>query len=247
MIVVDAVWEKRNLGVTCTEFKVESGDTIEAVKSALSESEQEYNVLKLPAGEPGLLFEIAELGYKFIETSINVTHDLKEVNLTGVQKRMLDSAEYTLMDESDVELLFSEIRKNIFVTDRIYIDPHFMPEQAANRYVGWITDEMQRGAEIFNLIYKNERIGFFTFKKISDGVYFPFLAGIYTDYAKWGMGMNLLYKTIVEARKRKAKMISTYISTNNKSVVNTHLALNYKFNEFSYVFVKHADICSLSI
>jgi len=239
MKIIDAVWEKRNLDVTCTEFNIEAGDTIDVVQNAIKESEQQYNVLKIPAGESEFLFAATNLGYTFIETSINVTHDLKEVPLTSIQRRMVDGADYTLMDNSDIEMLFKEIRKNIFTTDRIAIDPHFSLEQAANRYVGWISDELGRDCDVYNLIYKDQKIGFFTFKEIEDRVYFPFLAGIYENYTKWGMGMALLYKTIVEARTKNAKSISTCISKNNKSVFNAHQALNYRFSKFSYVYVKH--------
>lgn len=71
------------------------------------------------------MFLLKELGYTYVESSINVVHDLKEIRLNPLQQRVMDSISYSQMNNKDIDELFNEIKKGIFTTDRIYIDPYF--------------------------------------------------------------------------------------------------------------------------
>ena len=50
-----------------------------------------------------------------------------------------------------------ELRSGLFDTDRVYLDPYFTKEQASNRYVNWIKDEMSRTTELFIIKYKENK------------------------------------------------------------------------------------------
>jgi hypothetical protein len=241
MKIVDAFWEKRNLGVTCQEVIIEDDDTAGTVKTEISDVNAEYIVVKVPAGKTDVMFLLSELGYRFIECAFHLTHDLKRhaLSVTGPVKRLLTAVEYCPMEKADFDLLFMEIKKGLFNTDRIFLDPCFTKEQAANRYVGWISDEFARGADLYKLIYKDKPIGFFTFKDLGDGVYYPFLAGIYEEYKQGGIGLSTLYYPIIEAIKRGGKQIDTYISTNNVIIVRNHVLLNFVFQKTQYIYIKH--------
>ena len=138
MKVIDAIWEKRNLGVDCREIKIEKDDTIEEIKRELPQNESQYTVVKVPSGKFDVMFLLQEMGYTYVESSINLTHDLKDIKLNPIQQRIMDSLSYSMMGKEDIEELFCEIKKGVFSTDRIYIDPHFNHEQATNRYINWI-------------------------------------------------------------------------------------------------------------
>lgn len=239
MKVTNATWEKRNLGVNCNEIKIEMSDTVDFIKKELPLNETQYTVVKLPSGKFDVMFLLKELGYTYIESSINLVHDLKEIRLNPLQKRVMDSISYSKMNDKDVDELFAEIQKGIFTTDRIYIDPYFTHEQAANRYINWISDEIDKGCNIFKLTYKNDSIGFFTFKDIGNNTCYPFLAGMYKDYLKSGLGISTIEKPLKEAIKENYKKISTYVSFNNLKILNVHILLGFKLNNVYDVFVKH--------
>ncbi|MDR1732839.1 MAG: hypothetical protein LBR61_12175, partial [Synergistaceae bacterium] len=124
-------------------------------------------------------------------------------------------------------------------TDRVYLDPAFSPKQAANRYIGWIGDEIERGCDLYKLIYKDQSIGFFTFKDLGEGVYFPFLSGMYSGFKQGGLGLGTAYYPVIETKKRDGKQTSSYISSNNVSTVKNHVFLKYYFDDINYVYVKH--------
>ena len=237
--IVDAFWEKRNLGVCCHEIEIELGDEADFLKKELPLNEAAYTVVKVPSNKFDVMFLLQELGYTYIESSINLVHDLKEIRLNPLQQRIMDSVSYSTMTDKDIDHVFREIRKGIFTTDRIYIDPYFSHEQAANRYVNWIGDELERGCKIFKLTYKNDSVGFFTFKDMGNGVCYPFLAGMYEKYLNSGLGICTIEKPLKHAIKMNYKKYSTFISSNNTSTFSAHVALNFSFRKIYHVYIKH--------
>lgn len=239
MKIIDAYWEKRNLGVTTVEVEIEKEDTIKEIETALRNLDGEYLVVRIPAGKMVAMFLVSQMGFDFVESSIHVTHDLKNIELNGIQKRLIDSVNYSPMNSDDIEELFVEIRNGMFESDRISLDPYFSADQTAKRYIGWIKDELERDTELFKLAYKDNTFGFFTFKSIGEGIYYPFLAGIYKQYRKSGLGISIAYKPLCEAVRRKGKMVSTQISTNNGNTVKIHSIMGFEFREIHYVYIRH--------
>jgi hypothetical protein len=239
--IVDAFWEKRNLGVDCVEVVIEAADMAAEVKSGVARLVTQYLVVKVPAGGADIMFCLSELGFAFIEASIHITRKVAYLELSGIQKRVADSVSYALMQESDLLVLWDELRKGMHDTDRICLDPYFTKEQSANRYIGWIQDEVARGADVFKLIYKSQSIGYFTMKSLGGGVYYPFLAGMYASHRNSGLGFNIAYKPLCEIATRGGLSVSTRISANNGNVVRLYASLGFRFDEFTYVYIKHYD------
>jgi hypothetical protein len=239
--IVDAVWERRNLGVACVEVTIERTDTKAEVENELARLATQYLVVKVPAGRSDLMFCLSEMGFSFIEASIHITRKVAHLELSGIQKRLADSVSYAPMQESDMQMLWNELRNGMYDTDRICLDPHFTKEQAADRYIGWIQDEVARDADVYKLVYRNQSIGYFTLKDLGDGVYYPFLAGMYQSHRNSGLGFNAAYKPMCEIRARGGTSVSTYISTNNGRAVRLHATMGFRFDEIAYVYIKHFD------
>lgn len=240
MKIIDATWEKRNLGVTCVEATIEPADTLAGIRQQLAEATAQYMVVKLPAGRADAMFALSELGYTFIEAGIHVTWKVVPLELSGLQRRMADSTGHVLMNDADKQVLWSELRKGIHDTDRVALDPHFARERAAERYVGWIQDELARGTDVYKLTYKDQAIGYFTMKHLGDGVYYPFLGGMYESHQSSGMGFLVAYKPMCEVAARGGRSISTHISTNNDRAIRIHVSLGFSFGQVTYVYVKHS-------
>ena len=239
MKVIDAFWEKRNLGVDTVEFIVEKNDSREEVSRIIRASEKDYNTVKLPGERSDLNSLMNELGYTYIETSFHLTHNLRVPVMNPIQKRMTDCVSYAKMDNDDIDYLFAEIAKGMFTTDRIALNPRFGIETANKRYINWIKDELQRGTELFKLVYKNDATGFFTFKETEKGVYYPFLAGMYEKYSKSGLGINIVLKPLIEAGERSGRMCSTYVVSNNLNSLTANLEVGYKIQGVNNIFYKN--------
>lgn len=240
MKIVEAFWEKRNLGVECKEIIIDSNDAVSVIDGfeELTNATQ-YVVVKVPLNRFDICSLMTKLGFVFIEGSINFELFLKQAQLTPLQQRLNNSVTYAEMEHDDLNELYAEIQGGLFGTDRILLDPHFTPQMAAKRYINWIADELKRKTQAYKIIYKKDSIGFFTFKESAKGVYYPFLAGLYKSHSSSGLGFITLRKPIDEALKRGGDWISTFVSTNNLPVVRAHTQQGFSIKQIHYIFVKH--------
>lgn len=241
MKIIDAYWEKRNLGVDCMEIVLQEDDSISEVEEQLLRLKAGYLVLKIPSGMPKAMCMAERLGYRFIEGSIEVTNNLQPYPLPPLVERLNAKISHKPMSAADIEIMYAEISKGMFTTDRISMDPHFTPEQAARRYINWIDDELQRGSIAYKVVNKDKDIGFFIYKETALGICYPFLVGMYEKYAKSGLGIVAIYKAMEEACNRGMKQVSTVLSTNNRATVRIHSMLGYVFEKINYVYVKHTN------
>jgi hypothetical protein len=240
MKIIDAFWEKRNLGVDCKEIVIEENDSVSSVSNIIASSEStEYLVMKVPTGRVDLYEILTVSGFTFVEGSIHLMLNLKESVLSPLQQRLNSSILYAEMEKDDLDELFNEIRNGVFKSDRIILDRHFSKVNASDRYINWISDEIARGSQAYKILYKGESIGFFTFKTLSDDTYYPFLAGLYEKFSSSGLGFTTIRKPIEEAVKRKGKFISTHVSTNNAPIVRVHIQQGFAIQEIQYIFVRH--------
>lgn len=237
--IVDAFWEERNLGVTCCEVTVEDNDSVQVVEMSLKSLKSSYQVVKLPVARYDLMQLLERSGFSFIECSMNVVHRLNNFQLDGIRKRINDSIYYSEMDNDDIGILYDELARGVFITDRIYLDPMFSKDQSAHRYINWLKDEVGRGGQLYKVVYKDETIGFFIFKETNGGGCYPFLSGLYSSATTPGLGNSLLHKIIEESLRRGMKYISSYISSNNMPVVKLHISEGFSIISINYVYVKH--------
>ncbi len=240
MKIIDAFWEQKNLGLTTTEILFEASDnTLDSKSFSEVCSSADYVVAKVPTGRFDLSSQLSEYGFVFIESSINFRLDVKNAFLTPLQRRLNEAVSYQEMDLEDIAELNRELEKGLFKTDRIVLDPFFSNSLAANRYKNWIADECKREATLYKILYKQNAIGFFTFKQMPNGTFYPFLAGLYENYSKSGLGFETLRKPIEEVINRGGGIISTYASSNNLPVIRAHEQQGFQIFEITNVFVKH--------
>ncbi len=239
MEIIDAFWERRNLGVTSTEIVINRGDELNHIEAYLKTCDAEYVVCKVPVNRFDVNSLLTKYGYSYVETSINFVLNVKDAILNPLQTRLNKVISCSEMNEADIEILYQEISKGLFDTDRIALDNKFTKQQAANRYKNWIADESRKGTKLFNIQYKEDTIGFFTFKNMGGETYYPFLGGIYQKYNTSGLGFSVVRKPIEEVIRQKGKKISTYVSSNNLTIIKSHIQQGYIFNDNKYVFIKH--------
>lgn len=239
MNIVDAVWEQRNLGVVCKEVTVTADDELEEVSAVLATLDAEYSVVKIPVNDTPLLFRLQDQGFRFIEVVTVCFHDGVDIPLNRIQQRFLEKLRYSLMDNDDLEHLFSETARGLFSTDRVALDPFFSLEQANRRYNLWIKDELERGGRMFKIEYKDEQVGFFGLKPRGERDIFAFLGGVYPDYLSSGFGFATNYYEIVEGKKSGARRITSVFSTNNRGAAAIHMSMGYTLLEQQYVLVRH--------
>jgi hypothetical protein len=232
MRVVDAVWEQRNLGVTCYEISITGNDELGVIKSAYDGvEEQDYMVVKIASTNSPAVRFFQEQGYSFIETAITMIHRMRDFPLNEKLKALCEQCSWSMMQEADLEVLNRQIDKGIFKTDRVCLDPVFTKEQAQNRYKMWIKDVLDRGGEVYKVVYRGESIGFFCEP----------LAGVYDGYEEQGLGLCVQYAGLQNAVMHGKKIATTHISGNNPAVLRIMQSLGFQVKSIEYVFVKHPN------
>lgn len=242
MKIIDAVWEQRNLGVTCYEVRLENNDNLKDVIVSYKElQEKQYMVVKVPSSRFDLSHYIQKQGYEFIEAAITLKHDLKQITIPDRLMRVCEKCTWERMNESDLQTLSNEVKKKIFKTDRIYIDPRFTEEQAARRYDLWIKDLVKKGDVPYKVIYDKNVVGFFLNKEIEPDIYDGLLAATYSAYEGTGMGYCVQYAGIQSAADKGAKGYMGHISGNNPAVLRVLLSLGFSIKGIEYIYIKHNE------
>jgi len=237
MQIIDAFWEKENLGVTSKEVVIDLNDSVDVVRTGLATLNDQYIVVKIPASQFDIANLVQNMGYRFVEEMIEVEHDLHEVKRNRILQRLYDSLDYREMNVSDVEMLYSEIDKGLFSSDRISNDPHFSPELSARRYKNWIRSMLNDGAIPYVMSYKGEPAGFIVLTTKDRVVYHSVLGGGYEKFRKTGLGMVQKEQEIVKLLG--GKLLMTKVSSNNVNQFRALLANGFTVNKINHVFVKH--------
>ena len=90
MEIVEAVWEKRNLDKKVVEIDMQSEDFSDFLFQVEDlEFNYEYIVVKIPAGNLNLLFDLQTMGYFFAEALIRCRINVNEFELTPLYQRIM--------------------------------------------------------------------------------------------------------------------------------------------------------------
>ncbi len=241
MKVINAVWEKRNLGVDTYEIEVGENDTSEDMANVLSEINATYKVIKLPDGKSEIADFLTDRGYTHAEDMICLISRLDTPQRNRVEQRLCDAVTIKKMDSDDLKKMNDEIRKNIFTTDRISLDKHFGAEKAAERYIHWISDELARGTFFIKCCYKENDIGFFSLRELQKGEYNSFIGGLYKDYLHSGIGTALSSKPPEYVKALGGESVSSYVSSNNPIQIRNLIRNGYSIESAKHIFVKYED------
>lgn len=229
MKIIDAYWEKRNLGVTCYEIEIDQKDPITSVREEYEAlSEREYMVVKIPSVHYEAVRFFQDRGYTFIESAFSMVHHGSVISVPARFEKICSRCSWRLIEDGDIEQINQEIDKGMFKTDRVYLDPAFTNEQAAKRYRLWLRDGIESGHRVFIVAYNGRTIGF-----TSD-----IIAGVYDAFQGTGLGLCVQYAYLC-AHKNGDNDVYTRVSGNNYPVIQMQQFLGFQIDRMEYVFIKH--------
>ncbi|CUH74798.1 TDP-fucosamine acetyltransferase [Tritonibacter multivorans] len=239
MKIIEAVWEKRNLGLDVLEVELGSDDCPTDVVTALENlPAADYVSVKVPAGNVALTNAIEDIGFRFREMLSTV----EVVNLPDLDRIMSRYAQHMSTGpaaDHEIEEIFDHIRDGMFTTDRFSLDPAFSAVQSSSRYCGWISDEVARGAELQSIAFKGKFVGFFLVRDAGGGRFHSLLAGIFPAFQHMGLGYFINHMAYVHCFEKGAKTVSTTFSSNNLGASNIHNIISTRLTSQCYVFSKH--------
>ena len=222
--IVDAFWEKRNLGVSVTEVILPKNTAINELQR-IQELESDLVYVKVHYENREVIEKLTDENFKYIENQFSIQKKLKKFSIDQIYERTISFLDCVFIDTLEgAEVLLDELDKNIFVTDRIALDPYFGVELANIRYKNWIRDMISSGDyECVVLKTKQDSIpvGFYInrYKKNTANCV---LGAVFEDFKNRAVGHSFIYFSLKNAIERNCKILRTQISSNNMSVFNIY-------------------------
>lgn len=241
MRIIDAVWEKRNLGIDVTEINAEPTDSVDELVRVLSGVLVPYSVVKIPAKCPELLLAAQDCGYKMIEASMTIEGNIKRIATPKLFSRFLPLIE---IQEANVELLekiYAEVAAGeIFATDRIALDPMFSKELAGRRYYNWCLDAMKQGAMMEVAFYKGQPAAFnLSILKQERGLSDGLIGGVFSEAKNMGLGFLVVELEMDLCRKLGGNICLGRVSSNNAAILRLHMQYGFEISDIQYVLIRH--------
>ena len=235
MKIVDCIWEQANLGCRVAEISIGAEDPFPTEVLSELETQFDYIVLKFAVNNFLHYQMAAKAQYVFIETQLSIKKKVADLKLSPREEKLISyfSAK-EVTSKVGLEKVIQKIDSNMFVTDRIYLDPLFGPEFSARRYQNWTRSAFEQGATLFRYFYRDTEIGF-GLSKTEDKVSIGLLGGAYDGE---GMGIMVPIGALI-VKNKEIEWIRTKISMNNTPVLKLYNHFNFEITDTEYVFVKH--------
>lgn len=241
MKITEQTWEKKNLGVDSIEYCFSLEDPVELVKDILIENDSfNYRLCRVPAGRMDIAYLLQDAGYKYAEDIFSIKADIKELSLPKVYQKFSDAMTYSLATEDELSEIYNCIKKGVFDTDKVSLDPKMGIEKASNRFYNWCKLEVENKTSKPYVVKLNDvNCGFFILKDLDNRTADSLLAGLYDKENALGSGFATIYYPMLQAKLEGKKKIVTAVSSNNIASVKTHLSLGYTIQHINHVFIKH--------
>lgn len=243
--ISDCYWEIANIGKKTCEVSLGANDCID--KSLLDEldSKYEYQVIKVAPGNIEVNVFLMENGYFLIENQIEVEKKYKDFDYDApLIKYLMPKVSFQeLKTQDEFESIFEQMTPNMFISDRIALDPNFGLDYSYNRYRNWMqTAFKNNSASFIQFICDGKPVGFSMYR-IKDNAWQGDLGGVYPGC---GDGLGLLTPSApflyMKQREIKLSKMVSHISSNNVPVFPPYNYCHFNFKSFTYVFVKHNQI-----
>lgn len=244
MKVTDCKWELENLNVKTVEVLIDRDDVFKK-EDLLSLDEYGYQVVKVPVDKTDYNFGLSSLGFSFVEGQLRLCKRFSDFDTGRRDLRIFAShADYDLVDSLEkFDSIISRITPEMFVTDRVALDPHFGREAGCRRYTNWMKTEHRNGtAEFMRVFFRGQLVGFVMYRDKGD-LMDSLLGGSFSDVKIPGVGLLAIAAPFYyfPSIGKKFTTFETSISTNNPSVRRIYDDLGFSLLNEYYVFVKHSD------
>ncbi len=242
MKVIDAYWEKRNLGVDVEEILCSNTDTPNELEEVIRNISTPYSVIKIPSGCADLLLTAQKNNYVVVEMTISIEGNIKKVKTPALYNRFMSKVKIEAATNDLTKKVLDEIEDgSIFSTDRIALDPMFSKKIAGVRYANWCKDVIAMGADVEIAFYDNIPVAFNVSCPVKDrkGVYDGLVGGVFSEASNKGLGFLVVQCELESCLKKNGNLCLARVSSNNLPILRLHMLYGYDIIGMNYVLTKH--------
>ncbi|TVX98650.1 GNAT family N-acetyltransferase [Cohnella terricola] len=239
MIKIDAYWEERNFDKKVLEIKIDANDSADCLLALEDDyATYDYIVAKVPKLRLDLVHGLEEVGFRFMESQIEMTLNLtKFIEPSRFSKVISEPIQFQTIDAMEqLKDLLSKIDEDLFVTDRVSLDPALGSGLALKRYKNWIRDGFLSGnAIIVEATLKSNKIGFYFFLKGKDKTIHAVLASLYKDYRRRAIGVRYMKEILTWSAKEGYTKMNLMVSSNNLEALRAYSSIGFEMKEIYYI------------
>ncbi|MBP1994431.1 GNAT family N-acetyltransferase [Paenibacillus eucommiae] len=239
---VDAFWEMRNLGKTVLEINFDENDTTDSLNILASEFETyDYLIAKVPKEKMDLIHALEDNGFRFMETQFELLYNLnKTKEPSSFVKKTSEQSQYKKVDTFDqLSMFLSKIEEDLFITDRISLDPLFGTKIAHKRYLNWLSDALLSDTSaIYEVEVKSRDVGFFYVIEKNSTTCYGVLASVYKKYRNSGLGLVVLESAFKYAKEAGYSKVMTRVSSNNLEALRVNINVGFECRDVHYILRK---------
>lgn len=241
MRIIDCFWEKENIGATAFEVEIEKNDPFSS--DFLHEVPAcDYLAVKVPAGMTAFNWYLGKQGFTLTETQIKYSMQIGDFDYDDrFIRRILPRVSYRIVkDLAEAEDITARIGTDMFLTDRISLDPAFGPELGCRRYCNYLLNSVRSGQnEVIGVYFDNLLVGFEMYSMEGDTCLGK-LGGIFPDIQVPGLGFLVTCSPLLfTAERYGARKFVADVSSNNMPIVSLYEYLHFRMEGLTYVFAKH--------
>ncbi|WP_256759555.1 GNAT family N-acetyltransferase [Cohnella sp. WQ 127256] len=235
----DAYWEKRNFDKKVLEIEIDANDSADCLVALEDDyTTYDYIVAKVPKLRIDLVHGLEEAGFRFMEMQMEMTVNL--TNLTEQSrftKANSERIQFQTIDSMErLEDMLSNIDENLFVTDRVSLDPVLGSSLAHKRYMNWIRDGFLSGnAIIVEATLKSNKIGFYFFLKGKDKTIHAILASLYKNYRRMAIGVRYMKEVLTWTAEAGFTKMNLLVSSNNFEALRAYSFVGFEMKEIYYI------------
>ncbi len=249
MKIVKATWENRNLGRDAYEITLDRKD-LKDFDEILQEIRTQdfagaYVTLKMPVGDLKALHTLEDEGFRFMENALSFKIRTDILTVPSQYERLLQLFSYRVISHDSDEwenIIDTYISDDMYVSDRIYLDPYLPANASATRYKNWSKDLKKDENTRFLLFYKkdnNDPIGYSILKyNEKDNAFDGYVGGIFPHIKYFGVGAVLLLEPIIFSKENNVKNYYVHISSNNFPVLKLYSSFPCECISEQYVLRK---------
>lgn len=242
MKIINAFWEKRNLGLDVIEITIDNNDlkNFDNIEKKLRDDfTDKYVVIKMPVGNLTVLHKLQDLGFYFMESLFTLEKNIETYSIPEKFQSLNNLTDAVIIPPDQFDSVIEKIPCGMYSTDRIYLDPCLDYKMSRTRYVNWIKDlQQQENTIMYETVLKStsEPVGYGVCiynKEIKE--MYSLLTGIYPASQGKGLGALVIHSPVLIAQKKKCKIVKTAISSNNIKVFKKHMPFAFDITCQQYV------------
>ncbi len=189
---------------------------------------------KLPVLRNDLIQSYAELGFYFVEQSVEPILELCKWFPPQINTNRIVLTKASKNDIPEIKAVAEET----FTADRYHLDVNIPSMLASYRYGKWVENSFEQGETILVCRSLEQILGFFIIKTEGKKAQIR-LNGIKLKEKGKGLGKLTYIKVLSALKKLGFEQVSSRVSFNNLPVVNIYSSLGFKFYNTLVVMHKY--------